>query len=684
MFDSRRLCCLCAASAVFLFALLNPRASYAQFPAPDDACAPASPAPPGVSVEISLEGTQSEFHEGEIIPVTVRYSTTTHHEYRITNRNYDRSGRLVGLDNICLTPSAGTDPLEDYFDGDDFMGGGIFNESFLDEAPLTVHLELNEWITLPPGDYQLRIGGSRVSVAQDKDDPNKGAEGEHAILSNEVRFTVAPASPVWSAQTLAEAVATLNSADPVSDDAHHAARVIRFLNTDAATREMARRYWSGNDTPDGWEWRLGLYNPAHREAAIDEMKMAVGNVSHPVTQSFLYVLADLEVRSDPKYKLPPRTPGFFDERDYALNKRDAALEKIVVQLRMEAAAAVLKEPANGGAEAAELLGGSAPLPEPLRTLLLNVLISDWAALPPTKQRDILWDGWHRVASSAWAPVLRATVAGPAALANTGSGPSRGLALYRLYQISPGDGRELLLREIENPRGGVSFITLGMLPDKEIPQLDAHFLSSIQVKQPSELDYQLLDRYASAAIYPQVKAVYESNHGHWHCAPQHALLRYIARVKPDDAAAAVREALYTGDGAGCYRDAFTGLAEAMRAPAMEKVAIDALDNSNLTIASDAAIALGKYGSADAEAKLWARLEKLGPPPRKKSANDTDSQQDTPEELRSRLVDAILKGNAWLTRGAALERLEAMADESEHDQFSSLVDEWNAGRFPTLIM
>ena len=666
------------AIAALAISLAGAPSPLAQSNAKDASCTPTSPAPAGVSVHITLDSSQTELHEGEIIPVTVEYSASQTNTYLYNNRSYDRSARLGQIDEICLDPANGTDPLADYFKKGVFIGGGLFSVDYLNAEPKTIHLELNEWLSIPPGSYHLRIAGHRVGLPGEKGKYDMSGE-PFSLLSNEIEFTVTPATPEWRAQALAEAVSTLDSADPKSEEAHHAARTLRFLGTEGAMREMARRYWAGNESPNGWEFRLGLYNPSHRAAAIEEMKAEIADPAHPVSQEFIRALADLEMFSNPKYDLPPYDPNKQDEYEAFMKQRDAAENAIIADLEAQAAAVLSKKTGPARAvSAAELLIGNKPVAEPQRSEMIDVLIRSWDTLPPEKQSEILTFRWDRVASPSWLPILRAIAAAPPAKADEFQAPSRGIAILRVYQISPSDGRDLILHEIENPRGGVRMDALGVLPDHELPQYDATMLKNIQSDNRADIDFQLLDRYASAAIYPQVKKVYEGHGGMWACAPQTALLRYMIRIHPDEGAQALTSALAEQQHTGCYRDQLANLGDALRTPVIEKQAIRALDDSTLDIAQSAAEGLGKYGSADAEPKLWARLEKLRTIQSKEPAAPAEpSINATPRSLESHLVDAILSGNAWLAGGASMERLEAIVSLEEQKKIRFYLDAWKTG-------
>ncbi len=308
---------------------------------PPNPCA-ATDQPSDISLHISLASGQSSFRVGEIIPITAEYTSASAGKYLVSNRNYDRSGRLDGHEIFCITPSVATDPLDDYYNsGSVFIGGGLSSEDDLGKHPFTVGLELNEWMTLPPGHYSLRIASGRASTFLS---PGSYRAGEPVdVLSNEIEFEVSAATSVWQAQTFAAAVAALNSEDPASDEAKQAARTLRFLGTEEATREMARRYWSANDQPNGWNFRFGLYGSKFRAAAIEQMKAELRAPEHPVTEESAYVLADLQLLADPKYKLPPYDAKNEVEWGALQQQRMDARDKFADDAMTEAAAAAARK-----------------------------------------------------------------------------------------------------------------------------------------------------------------------------------------------------------------------------------------------------------------------------------------------------------------------------------------------------
>src|SRR5882762_4014271 len=174
------------------------------------------------------------------------------------------------------------------------MGGGLGGEHALDQTPYVVALELNEWQSLPPGGYRLRVVSHRVRVAAAASEPGSGMTPV-PLASNTVEFQVIAATPAWQAEQLAEAVSVLANPGSSDQQAAHAARVLRFLGSEAGTRELARRFWAQNDQPHGWDFMFGLVASPHRATAIEGLKAATADPQHAVTRELVQTLAFLEI-----------------------------------------------------------------------------------------------------------------------------------------------------------------------------------------------------------------------------------------------------------------------------------------------------------------------------------------------------------------------------------------------------
>jgi len=316
-------------------------------------------APIDVALRLTLRDGKSAYHEGEIIPLELSFTASAKGKYAVDTRSYDRSGRL-NLESFCVDPDKGRDPLEDYYDSglfDGFVAGGIGQEQVLGQIPYLINEELNEWRSLPPGSYRLQVASDRV--AQIARGATGLGEGPVLVLSNTVTFQVIAATPEWQAEQLSHAISMLDEQHPrltqsEFEQLEHAARVLRFLGSEAATRELARRFWS-HDRPAGsphipgvgypvsefyqsqlgrsyWDFKAGLIASPHRVVAIEELISAIDNPLRPATRNMAETLALLEIQSKPEYKLPLRDSIGGDEWLKQRQAKVAAYNKIVETL----------------------------------------------------------------------------------------------------------------------------------------------------------------------------------------------------------------------------------------------------------------------------------------------------------------------------------------------------------------
>jgi hypothetical protein len=649
--------------------------------------------PNDLSLQLSVKDGQTIFRVGEIITLLAEYSSSSGKKYTVNTRGYDRSGRLNGMEVFCIDPAAAKDPLSDYFNGvRGLIGGGLGGTQDLGEKTHVVTLELNEWKSLAPGSYRLYVVGYRASETTAGP---RGALGRPVgAKSNEVEFQVVPADPAWQEEQLTTALRQLDSPNPRSEEAGQGARILRFLGSEDSTRELARRYYAG-DLPFGWELKFGLFGSPYTETAIQGMRAGLKDPQHPVTQEFVQTLALLELQSDPQYRLPP-----YDEKnpDTWVKARDAysaELERRESEYMSSTAASLPAKTTSARAlTVSELLQSNVNLNEGAKEQLRQTLIASWKSLPAQKQNELIQYRWEQVGGLEFLPVLRAIVSGEPNPNRQIDKPDRASALRRLNALAPQEGRDLILREIADPKGDIGINVLGALPERELPQVEPALLAKLRVDTSKDITFQLLERYGSYKSLPQVKAIYEARRGEWACAPQTAMLRYFLRVQPDYGVAQVQNALTQRKSTGCYKYQLTGLEEYLHGPKLEQIALDALNDPSPEVAGDAASALGRYGSPKSETALWSRLEIFHQKWRDRGGElqvQPGSNTEILEEIRLEqvLVQAIENGQAWLATEQTIRRLKDFASpemqpeldavllEIQRDEYALTLNWWPEG-------
>jgi hypothetical protein len=659
----------------FIAVLLAIGASTFAFAAPDPCSLPSSISDARLTIEI--KDRRSQFVEGEIIPVVMSFTSTAEKRYWADVRNYDRSGRL-GTETYCLEPAT-PDPLEDYFRTGAFMGGGLGSTEQLSDKPFTATAELNEWRQPAPGHYRLYVVSHRVWRPPDPGEPTPYGRVAETLRSNEIEFDVTKADPGWRSQALQDAVAAYASGDV--DQKKEAARKLRFLNTKGSVDAITTLFWGLNDQPGGWDLMFGLFASSNRNDAIAALKREISNPTHPITQEFLHTIARLEIGNDRAWDPPTFDPAHPEvSQDYW--KKRQAHERELTQAAVAAAAAALPlKTGQAHALTVQALAQSSDLLNSATAAVMRrELIAAWNDLPEHTKQELIEYRWSLIAGPEMLPILKEFVSRPAPPFRTSESMARDAALKHIYELDAAEGRALILRDLRDPKAQPSISLVKLLSAEEVRPIVHDAVARIEKSDARELDYHLLELFADDSALPAVKRVFNEHLGEWACDPQGAMLRYFLKFDLEFGTTTVQESLARRKMTGCYRMLLQDLGKSV--PKVEQVAIGALDDGDLEVANDAALSLGKWGTAKAESALWARLKRfhqqweareneLRPTPEYNSALGRATA------LESTLVNSIATGTNWICGPEKFERLRAIASPRQQIQISAWSKLWGRG-------
>jgi hypothetical protein len=648
--------------------------------------------PEGLLFAVRLKDNRKQFHLGEIITLELSFAASKPQTLTLDGATYDRSGRLH-TDGFALDPRDGAvDPIADYFQSDlnGFMLGGLRSIPDLTDKPHLITAELNEWQRIDkPGHYRLYVVSSRVG--------RKGGPGtfldnaRSPVVSNVIEFDVLPADKKWSEQKLNEAISAL--AKPLAD--HRAAcRTLRFLGTMAAVTEMRKRF-RGDDNKCEWQYKFGLIGSPHRDFVIRDMENAIGLREQPVTSHFLDTLALLEFTRRAGAAAPyPAGETQLSQWQTQMDRRRNFYDELRLHYLRQLVIAI---PQKKGQARATSLQTLLDYGSELNTsdfshwsTLLALLPEVFNQLSLDDQLRLLKYQWRPIANAAMLPVLREVL--KYSYPPTYDGPEglfgifdqlelRGTALRRLYELSPEEGRSLIVKEIRRPKPRVNEDVLRSLPDETLPELNSVLLDNLEEARQSgsytDVISELIERYATNEILLRVQAVYEAGDvDKWDCRTQAALLAYFLRVAPSlggehlNKALAVRNRGY----AGCYVNILKEVAALHMSPEVEDIATAALDDKNSAVVSQAASVLAEYGSAGAEKALWRRLEKWYEVNRSKQLNAEELSHDQ-EVIENSLREALTGGQAWLSDPEKLKRVRDLClTDKSRDEVQRLIDSW----------
>ena len=622
---------------------------------------PSATAPP-VAFTLRLADGRTRFQPGETIAIELEFTSTIANRFVLDNATYDRSGRLT-LDEFRVEPIERVrDPLLDYFAASPgAIGGGIRGNPVLGEAPTVVRLQLNEWFRFDtPGTFRLSARSRRVT-----DEIATGPSRVVVIESNAVAFEIVPITGDWAAATLASAVRTIDSPQPDADR-RAGCRVLRFLATDAAVDEMIARYDEGR-----WgcqfEFMAGLFTAPNRDHVVKGMEAALKRSEQPVSASFLQTLAVLSLyRSNPEFR-PAQTAenkGRWPGPGELARRRDlvsAETERYRAMLLASLPGKVGSARAVTLADQFESSSRHAAASSVDQDQLRRELTASFLDLPVDRQLRLLRHSWSRLSNPEMLPALRALAAkGP--VPNEMSGD---IALFRLHQLAPGEGRAAILREIAAPRPGATLASLGSLPDRELRDFDDRLAANVESASGFEdlsIRAELLHRYASTAVAPRVLASVRGKLDALACRPKAALLAYFLRADRAAGAALLDAALAAREQTGCYAGVLFDVMKLHAAPEVEAAAIARLQDSSPGVAANAAQALGRYGTPAAVVPLRAAFERwhaewagredaLAP----RAAQPPVNRENGMVEYR--LFDALASGRGWLAGRRELETIRA---------------------------
>jgi hypothetical protein len=644
-------------------------------------CEAAAPDPCSASSSVSdaqftlaLQSDHAVFQQGEIIPLSLAFTSAAKGRYSADDRNYDRSGRL-NIERYCLEPSV-PDPLQSYFSVGAFMGGGLGSTHSLDATPFTAQADLNEYLSPAPGHYRLYAISYRVWRPPDPHEETPYGRVSEIVRSNTIEFEVKSPSPQWQHEQLQAALAILsstpnpkpglsNSDDPV----RKAARRLRFLNSRESTEQLARLF-SGRaqDQPYAWEFALGLFGSPFRQVAIDSLRQQIAVPDHAITGDFLQTLVHLQITADPAWDTPESFSSDHPPDDKTINaywESRRAHEEELTRAEVQDVLAALPHKV-GSARALTALGllnsGAGGLAPPMAGELRQSLIASWKDLPSGTRDQLIQYQWPLVAGPEMLPVLQEMVAQSPPSGRTMGAMTRDAALKHIFELDPTVARPLILRDLQNRNAEPSLDLLRLLTPEEVAPALQPAIQHIAKGEARDLDFKLIDRYADTGSLGQLQAAFEPNLGKWACAPQSAMLRYFLRVAPEYGAAQVAASLQARKDTHCYSQLLQDLGDQL--PHAERSAIEALDDPDPEVVQDAVIALGRWGTSAAEPALWTRLERF----HQEWAAREDELRSSPDyrtpraratALEQALVIALANGSGWLCPPEKLSRLNQLA-------------------------
>jgi hypothetical protein len=651
--------------------------------------------PPGVSCAIGLVAQQARFRVGELIPLDLVYAFDESDTYLINDDLARGSGTARLLEVFRVWPREGTYRRTGDEPNSSRWAGGTPRGAKGDRV-YRYRVYLNEWRRFDrPGKYRFYCTGSRVWKAGE--DRSRG-NNTLRLTSNLLELEILPAAARWQHEQVRTAVRVLDHADADTRE-HRAARRealrrLRYLATEAAIRELARRYPGRNDG-EKYDIEMGIHESRYNAAAAEELERRLDHPDFVVTKEYLRHLAYVAAEAQhPTVSSDSRGDQLSREEQDRHWKEHCDLEEDLCAAYFASAwtAAELKEPVVRARSLFELFQftGYSSLhdrrlltPERMARIRAAVL-SEFEQLPAEDQLGLLKSCWRRFGGVDFLPALRRYIA---------VAPERGeydrfglpidFAFRRFVQLAPDEGRKLFMAELRRVRPRCTLTSVNLLPDGPIPELGDALATQLEEGiddlGDAELATALVARYGSAAIYDRVREVYGDKGGYWACSLQDAMLAYFMRHNPEEGRELVNQALDAREHTGCYSSTLSDIAEIHMTAALEKIAVERLDDKELDVVENALRTLRRFGSAAAEQPLWRKFERWHATWKSRVAELTDDgpvlQTDSPVYIERSLIRALAEGESWMADPPKLKRLRALSlTRRGRAQVDRLLDKW----------
>ena len=609
--------------------------------APPEVAAQPSTAALVTSFELRLSDGRTTYRLGEEIPVELVFSGRSDADFYFSNQSYDRSGRMR-IEAFGVTPSEGTeDPMADLF-ADGVIGGGLFSSHPLDGSPLVIRVALNDWVWFAGvGTYQITTTSSRLQRHSRLAAPT--------LAAAPVTLTIVAADESWDREQTALATALIDRGEPA--DVRHGAALLRYLHTEPAAIALTDRH-DAIAAINPWEAQAGLITSPHRAVIVSHMEARLDEGA-PVGPTFIPTLSRLRAWLDVPTPGPSAGSRFerarVAEAEYQARAR-AALRRLL-PARAFLSTELMRLDANVSDEAKrEIAQGLDQNPADAASAFADLRPETQAALLANQQE---WTYLKR----AWiAPSLRQVYEDGRTI-NPGARPLADIALKRLYDLQPADARALMLEEMRTGRRGVSYETLSMLPDREVPELDGPLeakyesggsgdVETLRVRQTSAW---LIARYGSMQLLPFIEELLRRPG--LPCADQAAALTYLLKHATNNPMERLDLGAARVGGRGCV-DPLPAIADRFWDARVESAVVTRLLGADLEAASTAAQMLGAHGSKGAREELIARIIRLSEESPSGSQGRTgDARTDLSTRLENAIVNALFDSRQFETLDAA---------------------------------
>jgi hypothetical protein len=544
-----------------------------------------------VSLEVRTRDGRAEYRLGEPIALQMVF-TSTNKQY-VVDTSFHHPAPQRSQDDFLINPEEGTgDPMEDFHRAMAkmrvFDSGGLRGIGLLRSDPISLDLYLNDYVRFSkPGRYVLTLRDRRVSaVRRSSDEPAQVIE----LISKPLGLTILAADAEWQKQQLDSALEALKKRPGVNAVA---CRTLTSLGTAEAEVAMVDALEDEYETM-GCGFSQSLLGVSHRRIVVDRMQQKLESPEASVSPPFVETMATLMVLEE------KGETDFSQLQKEARKQINDDLFALLAEKKGSARIAAISTLVNESLQDSGIEGSM----RSAQVLRLAAEVFD--QLSSQAQNTLLSARWADIAGPAMVPVLRRCAEADTAVS---CGTLQGdLLLTRLNQLSPSDAREVILADIQRDNPRFPSRLLGILPDKELPEMDGVLREHLQSKNGNlDTTAGLIQRYASSGIAGAVVSFLDER-GLGNLGGQIVpnLIAYLLRVQPDAGEQALKAALATRNETGSYKYLLRDVAQRTRSSKIQGIAIDALSDPDHDVVLSAVQALALTGDTQAKATLFERL------------------------------------------------------------------------------
>jgi hypothetical protein len=528
-------------------------------------------------------------------------------------------------------------------------------------------LHLNTYVpALKPGRYRAALLAYKLVLADPDSRVYRNVEPAEFAISDTIEFDVVPPSPSWIRETIADAVAILKGPLGGSGEGRTAAQQLSYLGGTDAWRAAAEVLTREEDI------LLRAFSARDDPASLcDLLKSRIPHPEQSVSSDYLrrtvQVCEQAHLPRTPSGPmaatgLTPEQQAYLEnQRTYEEELRKSATDALVASLPQKQAPPLIAAFTLLLEYVQQLRNSepSRPAPEWIPVLTREFVRSypRMGVSPryPLKEQ-LLGFFASTIPSPALVPLIESTL-------NAWKPGDRyeapRIALRALYDVDPSAAQTRIIEQLKDTRTWLDTSILDLLPPTAVPAMDDELLDALEGSYRMggwnpELHMAAVAKYATPAAGPRVRAIYESHPEQ--CQPE--ILAYFIRVDSDYADRIFQSHAWDmpADPARCAVQYLRRTMPLAVDPALEQMAAPYLMHGTVPLKTEAARALGLYGSNRSLEALWGAFRYFHEYWRGKRGELARNIEGSRLELVLR--DAIARGRNWQMNEDDLRTLESL--------------------------